>query len=81
MYKTVPEAMFLIVKKEGFRSLFKGLLPTMVQSAPYGACQFGFYTVFSKLNSKLCKWFNVLHAFVNIPNHENVRVYIKNCSN
>lgn len=53
MYKTVPEAMFLIVKKEGFRSLFKGLLPTMVQSAPYGACQFGFYTVFSKLNSKL----------------------------
>lgn len=40
-------------RNEGFTSLYKGMTPTLLQSAPYGGCQFGFYAIFTNLNEKL----------------------------
>lgn len=55
-YRSTTEALHRIVQNEGFNALFKGLTPTLVQSIPYGACQFGFYAVFNKINNKVGRY-------------------------
>jgi solute carrier family 25 thiamine pyrophosphate transporter 19 len=36
-------------QKEGGRSLYKGLTPTLLQIFPHAGCQFGFYELFRKI--------------------------------
>ena len=55
-YNTVYDAVTKIIRKEGFKGLYKGLTPTLIQSAPYGACQFGYFTIFSKIDDNFRKY-------------------------
>ncbi|XP_065200283.1 mitochondrial thiamine pyrophosphate carrier-like isoform X2 [Planococcus citri] len=50
-YTSVYDAVAKIIRVEGFKGLYKGLTPTLIQSAPYGACQFGYFTIFSKIDA------------------------------
>ena len=45
VYKTVVEAAGSMVRTEGVRSLYKGLVPTLMQIAPQTGFQFGFYSL------------------------------------
>ena len=42
-----------ILKEEGPLTFYKGLLPTLIQIAPYSGLQFGFYAIFTKLWQQL----------------------------
>jgi len=54
-YHSTTEALRGIVQQEGFKALFKGLTPTLVQAIPYGGCQFGFYAAFNKISTQVGK--------------------------
>ncbi|UYV78215.1 SLC25A19 [Cordylochernes scorpioides] len=48
-YNGMAHAMKQMAVKEGYRSFFKGLTPTLIQIAPQTGFQFGFYRLFSQM--------------------------------
>lgn len=47
VYNGVVHAAQSLVAKEGYRALYKGLLPTLIQVGPQTGLQFGFYSFFT----------------------------------
>ena len=48
-YKSTRNALSLIVKREGFRGLYKGVLPQLMSIGPTSAIQFACYNTFTEL--------------------------------
>ena len=44
-YTSIPQALVMLIKEEGFLAMYKGLCPTLIQIGPQTGCQFGFYSV------------------------------------
>jgi solute carrier family 25 thiamine pyrophosphate transporter 19 len=49
IYRNFIHAFASMYQKEGGRSLYKGLTPTLLQIFPHAGCQFGFYELFRKI--------------------------------
>lgn len=49
VYKNLVQAASKMYAKEGIRSFYKGLVPTLVQIFPHAGLQFGFYSFFKTL--------------------------------
>ncbi len=49
VYKSLLSASVNMVKSEGPAALFKGLVPTLLQTTPHTGLQFGFYAMFTTL--------------------------------
>jgi len=48
-YTSIPQALVMLIKEEGFLAMYKGLCPTLIQIGPQTGCQFGFYAVLTSL--------------------------------
>jgi len=44
-YTSIPQAFVTLIKEEGFRAMYKGLCPTLIQIGPQTGFQFGFYAI------------------------------------
>lgn len=44
-YTNIKQAIYLLVKNEGFLGLYRGFLPTIIQIMPYSGAQFAIYKV------------------------------------
>lgn len=51
-YQGMLHAVITMLNQEGPRSLYKGLIPTLIQILPYTGAQFGFYKLFQQMWNK-----------------------------
>jgi len=52
IYKGVTQAFLIMIRTEGYLSLYKGMTPNLIQIVPHTGMQFGMFNVFSEIYRK-----------------------------
>jgi solute carrier family 25 thiamine pyrophosphate transporter 19 len=48
-YTSITQGFALMIREEGARAMYKGLVPTLIQIGPQTGCQFGFYAILTSV--------------------------------